>query len=98
MQTITFNDNNASVYIFSDSDEITPTESNIKCPRFVIGDMNASNATVHENVTPPEDWQGGRYTFDGVSWASIASWSDPTLDHIARLEEEIARLKAEQSG
>ena len=95
MKTITFNDTNISAYTFADSDIITASEQGITCPDFVIGDMNASNETIHENVTPPEDWQNGRYTFNGTTWAEVAGWVDPKLEHIAHLEAEIARLKAE---
>jgi hypothetical protein len=95
MKTITFNDTNISAYTFEDSDVLTATPQNITCPDFIIGDLNSTNATIHDNVTPPADWQSWRYTFDGTTWAEVADWVDPRLAEIARLEEEIARLKAE---
>ena len=61
---------------------------------FDIGDLNSSNATVHEGVTAPDDWRGNRYTFDGVDWTEIEGWVDPTQAEIDRLEAEVTRLKA----
>jgi len=95
MQTITFNDTNISAYKFEDSDVWTATPQNITGPDFIIGDLNSTNATIYKNVTSPADWRGGKYTFDGTTWAEVEGWVDPTLTKIASLEEEIASLKAE---
>ena len=94
MQTITFNDINKSVYTFEDGDALTATTENITTPNFIIGDMNSSNATIHTGVTPPEDWQGGKYLFDGTSWTTNENWTDPKEARIAELEAEIAELQA----
>jgi hypothetical protein len=80
MKTITFNTNNVSAYIFDDTCDIVITTNNITCPHFVIGDMNSMNSTLHEDVSPPEDWVGGRYTFDGTTWTECdAGWPDPSV-------------------
>jgi len=81
--------------MFEDSDVLTSTSQDITCPDFVIVHLNSTNATIHENVTPPSDWRRRKYTFDGTTWAEVADWVDPKLAQIASLEEEIARLKAE---
>ena len=94
MITITFNDTGRSAYIFDDSDEIVSTATEITCPDFIIGDMNSTNATVHNGVTPPDDWQGGNYLFDGTSWSLNPEWTDPKEAEIAELEARIAELKA----
>ena len=94
MQTITFNDSTISSYTFEDGDTLTATAENITCPNFIIGDLNSSNATIHTGVTPPEDWQGGKYLFDGTSWTANENWTDPKEARIAELEAEIAELKA----
>jgi len=94
MQTITFNSNNVSAYTFDDTDTLNTTADNIICQHFVIGDMNSSNATIHAGVTPPADWKGGRYTFDGTTWAEVAGWVDPVVAEIARLQDEINYLAA----
>jgi len=93
MQTITFNENNVSAYQFDDSDSLVATAENITCPNFIIGDMNSTNATIHTGVTPPADWRGCRYTFDGTDWVEVAGWVDPTVTEIARLQAEIDALK-----
>jgi len=94
MKTITFNESNISAYKFEDLDNTTSSAQNITCPEFIIGDMNSTNATIHENVTPPVDWQGGKYTFDGTTWAIVDGWVDPKLAEISRLEDELTALKA----
>ena len=94
MQTITFNTGNVSAYTFADDVTLTASADNITTPSFIIGDMNSGNATVHTGVTPPADWQGGRYTFDGTTWAELAGWVDPKVAEIARLRLEIDALNA----
>tara|TARA_B100001079_G_C15920271_1_gene301961 strand:+ start:149 stop:433 length:285 start_codon:yes stop_codon:yes gene_type:complete len=94
MQTITFNDSNRSTYIFEDGDTLTATAEHITCPKFIIGDMNSSNATIHTGVTPPGDWAGGKYLFDGTSWTANGDWDDPKEARIAELEAEVDALKA----
>jgi hypothetical protein len=93
MQTITFNDSNISSYIFEDNATITVSTDSITCPGFIICDMNSGNATVTQNVTPPADWKGGKYVFDGTNWIDNPIWNDPQELEIARLEEELAALK-----
>jgi len=94
MQTITFNDSTLSPYIFEDGDTLTATAEHITCPKFIIGDMNSSNATIHTGVTPPEDWRGGKYLFDGTTWTINENWADPLEARIAELEAEIDELRA----
>jgi hypothetical protein len=93
MITITFNDTKISAYIFDDSADIVSTDTEITCPDFIVGDMNSTNATVHTGVTPPADWQGGKYLFDGAIWSVNPDWTDPKLSEIAELEARIAELK-----
>ena len=94
MQTITFNDSTLSPYIFEDGDTLTTTAEHIITPKFIIGDMNSSNATIHTGVTPPGDWAGGKYLFDGTSWTANGDWDDPKEARIAELEAEVDALKA----
>jgi len=78
MKTITFNSNNASAYVFEDTEQVTFSTENITCPNFIIGDLNSTNATMHTEVTPPEDWMGGRYVYDGTDWTEVVGWVDPS--------------------
>ena len=77
MKTITETATNISKYIFDDACDLVVAADNITCPHFIIGDMNSSNATIVEGVTPPEDWAGCKYTLDGNTWALNPDWTDP---------------------
>lgn len=82
MKTITFKSNNVSIYIFDDSVELIIGDENIVVGnpvQFIIADCNISNANLYENVTPPTDWAGHKYLFDGSNWLSNPSWIDPSL-------------------
>ena len=100
MKTLTFNDTNNSPYIFADDKSVVLESNRIIVgdaadPDYYIGDMNSSNATLHTGVTPPDDWQGNRYTYNGSAWAAISGWVDPKVAEIARLQERIDALNAE---
>ena len=84
MKTITFNGSNISAYRFADDDTITATETNTVIPNttefsdpFIISDLNTSNSTIHTGVTLPEDWEGGKYLFDGTTWSLNSDWYEP---------------------
>ena len=74
MKTITENSTNLSKYIFEDSDAIEVNANNIAAPGFIIGDLNVGNATLHESVTPPDDWAGNKYFYDGSTWTLNPNW------------------------
>ena len=46
---------------------------------FIIGDMNNANATLIENVIPPEDWRGCKYLFENGVWTVNPNWTDPNI-------------------
>jgi len=99
-KTLTFNDTGRSPYLFDDAKNVTMGADKITVgdeadPDFYIGDMNSSNATLHESVTGPDDWQGNRYTFDGSDWTEVDGWVDPKVAEIARLQAQIDALQAE---
>lgn len=98
-KTITFNDSNNSAYLYDDSKKITVREDRIiigkiSSPELIVMDMNSNNATLHENVTAPDDWYGNKYKFDGSDWSENTEWSSPVETRIAELEAQIAELKA----
>lgn len=95
MKTITRNGSNASIFVFEDSDIITVSTDNITCPNLTIADMNSDNATVHTNVTIPEDWKSGKYLFDGTNWSVNENWTDPEERAAQRKAELAAQYKAE---
>ena len=44
----------------------------------IINDMNSSNSTIHTSVTPPADWRGSKYLFDGTDWTANPDYIAPT--------------------
>lgn len=79
MKTLTRN--GTSIYVFSDDEFLSITENDITVgnpPKFIIADCNSTNTVLHEGVTPPEDWTGHKYLFDGTDWTLNPDWIDPT--------------------
>ena len=80
MKTLTRDYNNVSLYIF-DADEAISVQSDrtiVGDPeKMIIADCNIGNVTLHEDVTPPEDWVGWKYFFDGTTWTQNPDWVDP---------------------
>ena len=89
MKTIVENTTHLSKYLLADAEVVVLNEDNIVVgdpAKFIIADLNASTATVYENVTAPADWSGDKYTFDGTDWAMNPAWVDPA----APIEEPAA--------
>lgn len=71
--------NGISLYVFDDSEvlKIGNKKTVVGEPvKFMIMDCGSSNSNVHTNVTPPVDWQGGKYFFDGTTWTLNPDWSE----------------------
>ena len=84
MKTIIENGTNCSKYLLADdvSVVIEPgfikiTEPDGSGPR--VGDMNATNATLIEGVTEPDDWVGCKYNYVNGAWELCPDWADPRL-------------------
>ena len=80
MKTIVENSTKLSKYIFADDASVTISSDNIVTPNFIIADLNSGNSSMIKNVTPPENWSGNRYTFDGTKWTANPDWVDPTKE------------------
>ena len=88
MKTIVDNGNNQSIYLLED-DEVL----NVKATKIEIGDpieinifdYNSTNTTVHENVTPPADWNGRKYIFDGTDWSLNEDYEEPRSEELGNL-------------
>jgi len=81
-----------SIYVFADSEAVNITDTNIVIGNpesLIIGDCNSSDTTLHEGVTPPSDWVGHKYLFDGTSWSANSAWVDPSkwVDPTAKKSE-----------
>lgn len=77
MKTIVEIATQQSKYLLSDDAVVLVTSVQIDIPNAVVGDLNSTNAVVYENVTPPEDWIGCKYLFDGTDWTLNPNWVDP---------------------
>jgi hypothetical protein len=72
MKTLIKLDSNLSVYVFDDAEFISQnlTSTTIGNPvKFYILDCNTDNSKIIDNVTPPTDWVGSKYTFVNKKWA-----------------------------
>ena len=80
MKTIT--SNRVSLYLLQDNEPVNITENNITIGSpvtSVIWDLNSSNVFLYTNVaTPPSDWTGTKYIYDGTSWSSNSSYVAPS--------------------
>ena len=80
-QTLTRNDGNVRVYVFDDSVNVdlsaTPnaTVRNNGGNDFDIGDLNASNATLHSGVTAPDGWKAASIPITALLGAMSADGS-----------------------
>jgi len=75
--------NGISIYSFDNTKTVTLNSDHIIVGdpvEFTIGDCNSSNTTVHLNVTPPVDWIGGKYLFDGTTFSANPDWVDPDAE------------------
>lgn len=91
MQTIV--KDGVSLYLFEDAEVLTVTAESISVgdpATLIIGDCNSANSVVHQGVTAPEDWVGGKYCLDGSSWTINPLWVDP------KAQQEAARKAAYQ--
>ena len=72
--------NNKSIYVFDDAEVLDITTDNIQVgepARFIIEDCNSSDTTLHTDVTPPENWVGHKYLFNGTTWTENPDWEEP---------------------
>lgn len=77
MKTLT--KENLSLYLFEDAEvlDITADQITVGNPaEFIIADCNSTNTVLHEDVTGPADWTGGKYFYDGADWALNPDWKE----------------------
>ena len=88
MKTI-IDQHGCSKYLFADDKQVNVKDDCIEVGDpanldFIIGDLNASNSTLIEGVTEPEDWYGCKYSCaaDGT-WSLVEGWVDPREEDAA---------------
>jgi hypothetical protein len=78
MKTIVEKATGESKYLLAEDAKVSMFADSVLLPDCIVADLNASTATLYENVTPPEDWFGCKYLFDGTDWTLNPNWVDPT--------------------
>lgn len=78
MKTLIDNKTKQSRYVWADDAEVVVQADMVLTPNLHILDMNSTNATLIENVTPPEDWVGCKYLYNAGAWTLNPNWVDPT--------------------
>lgn len=80
MKTIVRKSNGLSLYIYPDETTILTDGLYFQVgvpPELFICDCTQDNALVHESVTPPDDWAGHKYLFDGITWTQNPDYISP---------------------
>lgn len=78
MKTLIENSTKESKYVWADDAVVTLGDEMTYAPDCNISDLNKNNATLVENVTPPEDWRGCKYLYNAGAWTLNPNWVDPT--------------------
>jgi len=87
MKTIIENATSESLYIFDDGKIINILDSKMTVGEpveLMILDCNSTNVSLVENVNPPEDWEGRKYTFDGTTWTVTQEWIDANTEEVSQ--------------
>ena len=77
MKSLIHNETKQSKFLWADDAQIMVCEDMTFSPGLNIADLNSTNATLVENVTPPEDWYGCKYLYDAGTWTLNPNWVDP---------------------
>ena len=81
MKTIVETATGLSKYLMDDAEIVALNEDEIVVGNpvtLIIADLNADTSILYAGVTPPEDWTGDKYTFDGTNWTLNPDWVEPT--------------------
>lgn len=78
MKTLIETATKESKYVWADAENVVLSDEKTIAPDLIIMDMNSSNSTLVENVTPPDDWAGCKYLYDAGAWTLNPDWVDPT--------------------
>ena len=78
MKTLT--QDSVSLYIFEDDMPVAfgANSTIVGSPEeLIINDCNISNAVMHTDVTIPDAYTGGKYTYDGTTWSANPEYVEP---------------------
>jgi hypothetical protein len=79
MQTLV--QNNVSHFIMSDETQVEMLDDRINIGNpleVVLTTYTVHNTTLYKNVSPPSDWDGLKYLFNGTEWSLNPDFVDPT--------------------
>ena len=77
MKTIVETSTGVSVYLFNDEAAPEITEAHVTFNGDVVDvQLNSTNASIVENISPPEDWIGRKYILNNGEWSQNPN--DPT--------------------
>jgi len=71
MKTIVNLENNVSLYLFEEEEQVLLNESITivgEPPRFIIHDCNSNNSVIYRGLATPEDWVGWKYLVIEDQW------------------------------
>ena len=101
MKTLIRKDTKVSCFLWEDDIEVTIDSDHVLAaattgtvtgtffPKLNISYLNSDNAEIIENVEPPVDWVGEKYTYDG-KWARSNLWGSARDNQIIELQNRIA--------
>lgn len=76
MKTLIEDSTKESKFLWEDDVPVVVGEEKIQTPTFDISLANFQ-ATLVENVTPPDDWVACKYLYDDGKWSLNPDWIDP---------------------
>jgi hypothetical protein len=80
MKTILRAGNNASLYLFGETESLATTETTttVGDPEFlIIADCGTENSSIVGGVLPPDDWAAWKYFYVDGQWIPNQDWVDP---------------------
>lgn len=82
MKTLIRKVDGLSLYLFDDNEVVNLEIDKVivgdtKEPRYIIGDLTESTSAVIENITPPNDWVGGKYILASGQWIDANQVNPP---------------------
>ena len=81
MKTIVRKGTNLSLYLVADDVPVVMDAEMAQIGNPVdmyVFDCTTDTAVLHENVSNPDDWRGGKYLYDAGAWTLNPNWVDPT--------------------
>ena len=72
-----------SIYIFEDAEVVNIGSDSITVGdplTLTIADCSSSDTVMHTGVTPPDNWDGCKYLFDGTTWSANPNYVAPPAE------------------